>query len=483
MLLTLFPSLKENGIISLINRFLNSVYYILFIGIGTLLCNLFGLEIPWYYAIVCFALLLPSLISEDLVTVIAPLAMTYSSVSMKNNSIKYNTSLFKGSNLVHFIILVSLIAVFFISRLVFDLINNKERRVKPALLWGYVILFFAYLFGGLLSPYYNIETIRYSLVNFFCISLVYFVLLFTINWRKISNQYYFWIMLVYGLVISIQVFYMFIISKSGSDAFTSWDGHMYTGWGMKNNIAGQITLCVTAPIYLAIKNKKLAFCFLTIPFIMIVAILLTNSRGGTFISLLLLIAAFIIYFIKSNKNQKIQGLVIICSCVIGFLVYFLIKKDAVLMYCKHIFDGNLFSDNIDAVSTGRITTWLHGLEDFSENELFGVGFYQCHDYQFVNFQSGFVPPRYHNIYIQFLASMGVFGLFAFFLHRYQSLKITFKDLTLEKLLIYFTVLGLILTSCFDNHFFNFGPGLNYCIALAFIEGQNIKNKIVEVEDE
>ena len=482
MLLMLFPSLKESKVIKTINVSLNSIYYILFIGIGTLLCNIIGFEIPWYYTIVVVGLIIPALFSEDLLAMVAPLSMTYSSVSMKNNSIKYNTSLFKGSNFVHLIILISIIVVFLSVRIIFDIIKNKERQIKPALLWGYVVLFFAYLFGGLLSPYYEERTIAYSLVSFFCVCIFYFILLYAVNWNRVPKEYYFWIMLVYGLVVSVQVFHMYAISLTGSDAFTSFDGHMYTGWGMKNNIAAQIALCVTAPTYLAIKNKKFACLFLLAPFVMVTACLLTNSRGGTIFSLLLFVISLVIYFVRSDKSQTIQGLVTISCFVIAAAVFFIIKKDVIL--ASHIFSAGSSSGSLDETLSGRITTWIHGIEHFSENELFGVGFYQCHDYKFVNIQTGFIPPRYHAIYIQFLASLGLFGLLAYFIHRYQTLKLTFKNPTLEKTFIFFTVAALIATSWFDNHFFNFGPGINYCVALAFIEGINIKkNKLKEVEHE
>ena len=476
MLLEWIPSLRDNKIIKLITSFLYSKYYVILIGIATLLCNIFAFEIYLFYAFVTLGVVLPALLCDDFLPIVAPLSMTYSSISMKSNSIKYNTSLFGGNRLVHLYILVAIILVFLIAKITFDLIKKPERRVKPALLLGYILLGPCYVLGGLLSPYYEQRTVVFGLVNFLAISGCYFILLYAINWKNVKKDYFFWVMLTYGLAISCEVFYMYIVTKTGSDAFISYLGHMYTGWGMRNNIAAQICLCIAAPVYLAFKNKKYDWLFLSVGYVMILGCLLTNSRGGTITSILFYAITLIVYFIRSDKKGKIHAGIVTGVVLTAAIVYFVFRRDSLIAHLSHIFNADLESYDTDGVSGGRITTWIHGFEHFGENEMFGVGFYQCTDYKFVNFSTNFVPPRYHNIYVQYLASTGLVGLCAYVFHRYQTLKMTFKKPTLEKTFIYFTVIILVFTSWFDNHFFNMGPGLNYCVALAFIEGLNIQQK-------
>ena len=329
----------------------------------------------------------------------------------------------------------------------------------------------AFILAGLFSIYYEAKHILYPVVVFLSLSFCYFILLFVIDWKKTEKSYFAWVMTFYGLVISCEVIYIVISIKMGNTIFISNLGQIFTGWGMRNNIAGQISLCVAAPIYLAIKSKK-PLIYLWMPLFMIVSCFLVNSRGGALTSCLIFVIAIIIYFVKVDKIARIKGIAMLGAVTLAGIVLFVVKFNAVKELLSRFF-ASIGESDMYVITQGRNETWMHGMSDFFENTLFGVGFYQCKDYIFYNFTTGFVPARYHNIYIQFLASTGLFGIAAYFYHRAQTLFITFKKPSLEKTFIYFTVLALVISSLTDNHFFNIGPGLNYCMALAFIEGMNI----------
>ena len=277
-----------------------------------------------------------------------------------------------------------------------------------------------------------------------------------------------------GLVVSLETIYMFIGNIVWGNIYLYKDySSMYTGWGMRNNIAAQICICATAPLYLAIKSKRLNWLYILASIVMIFGCMLTNSRGGAFVTVLMFIVGFVFLFIKSDRKQRIVAVTTITLLFIAFRTFFIVSKDVLLVTFPRLFDPK----SITTFLNGRQFNWSDAIQDFKHNVFFGVGFYQCKAYQFFNFSTGFVPPRYHNIYLQYLASTGLVGLFAYLFHRYQTLRLTFRNPTLEKTFIYFTVIALILTSMVDNHFFNMGPGLNYCVALAFIEGIGIKQKL------
>lgn len=472
MLLAIFPAFKENKIIGLLNQFFRSKYYIILVGIMTFLCHMLAFEMIYYYSLIAICLLIPFFISEDLITVVAPLAMTYSSVSLKSNNTRYKTSLFGGDNQIHMFAFIAIIATVVLVRLVFDLIKKPERRAKPTLLLGYLFLGPCYVLGGFLSPYWQSDTILYGLVNFLTISGCYFLLLYLVDWKKAPKNYFAWVMTVYGLAVAFEVFYITYQIKSGNTDYISYWNQMFTGWGMRNNIAGQIALCVVSPIYLAYKSKKIPWLFLLFVPIMFAGILLTNSRGSLATASIVTLIGLILYFRFSSKKQRFAGIIAISSVIVAGAVYFAIKRDEIAEILNRFFGDSPSITDISSFLQGRDATWVHGINHFNENELFGVGFFQCTDYRFANFSTSFVPPRYHNIYIQFLASTGLFGLCAYLYHRYQTLMMTFKKPSLEKTFIYLSIAALILCSLLDNHFFNLGPGLNYCIALAFIEGLN-----------
>ena len=58
-----------------------------------------------------------------------------------------------------------------------------------------------------------------------------------------------------------------------------------------------------------------------------------------------------------------------------YAVQYAIQKDG-----SCFFSYDLKNIDIAKLTEGRIDTWKHGIAHFGENELFGVGFYQCEDY-------------------------------------------------------------------------------------------------------
>ena len=473
MLLDFFPNLKDSKIIKLLHKFFYSKIYIALIGLCTFLCHAFAIEIPYYYSIVFVCLIIPTLFCEDLLSVIAPLSMTYSTVSIKSNDSANGASLFSDSSKIHLLILVIIIGVFALTRLIYDLITKPDRRKKPTLFFGFIGLLPFFLFGGLFSGYWAMNTFLYGLVCFLSISGCYFLLLYLVDWKKAPKDYFMWVMLVYGITVALEVVFMIISSVSGGTYFFKGENKiLYTGWGMRNNIAGQIALCVAAPLYLALKSKKFDWLFLLAVPVMVIGCLLTNSRGGTLTLIIIFIAALVIYLIKADKRHRIvcASLVVgISGLIVGI---FFIFKEPIKETLFRFFDGL----NTTTLSQ-RYSGWVDGLTDFKEHPVLGVGFFHFDGYKFNNFSTGFVPPRYHNTVVQFLASTGVLGLLAYGFHRYQTIKITFKNPSIEKTFIFLSISALLVASIIDNNFFNLGPGLNYCVALASIEGINIQNDV------
>ena len=80
-----------------------------------------------------------------------------------------------------------------------------------------------------------------------------------------------------------------------------------------------------------------------------------------------------------------------------------------------------------------------------------------------------MPPRYHNTYVQILACCGIIGILAYLFHRFQTLKMLWKNKNLGNMIIAITLFGFILLSLFDCHFHNFGPGFLYSALLILSE--------------
>ena len=384
MLCELIPKLTNNKIVSLINKFLYSKLYIVLIGVLTLLCNIFSFEIPLFYIVVTLGAIIPFFLCDDYLPVIAPLSMIYVSISWKANNVSLGTSLFGGSKVVHLYILLSLIVLFIFPKVIYDVIRKKERRVKPSLWLGYIILIPCYVLGGIFSGFYDGKTALFGLVNVLSISGCYFIILYAINWKNVKNDYFFWVMMALGLVVSLETIYMFIGNIVWGNIYLYKDySSMYTGWGMRNNNAAQICICATAP--LAIKSKRLNWLYILASIVMIFGCMLTNSRGGAFVTVLMFIVGFVFLFIKSDRKQRIVAVTTITLLFIAFRTFFIVSKDVLLVTFPRLFDPK----SITTFLNGRQFNWSDAIQDFKHNVFFGVGFYQCKAYQFFNFSTGF----------------------------------------------------------------------------------------------
>ena len=72
-------------------------------------------------------------------------------------------------------------------------------------------------------------------------------------------------------------------------------------------------------------------------------------------------------------------------------------------------------------------------------------------------------------FIQILASCGIVGMVAYIYHRFQTIRLFFKNFSGAKMFPFVSMMTLLLTSMVDCHFFNIGPVLFYSTMLAFVE--------------
>ena len=467
MLTKIFPTLASLKIIKAINWFFYSYIYVALIAVLTACSCIFGFEMYAFYVYVACACVIPCLICGDMAPLLAPLAMAFASISLKSNNSAEGAVLFAG-NWHHLIILTSIIFVSIVTRLIFNLVTNKEiRQYRPYLLWGYLIFGFTLVFAGLGSQNFSFKDIRFGLVEFAALFGVYFLHMYLIEWKDVRNNYCIWLMLFYGIALSAEVIVIQILNKGKG---------VQTGWGCNNNVAGQLCMCIAAPVYFAIR-KKISPVFLLIGFIFAICVALTNSRGGTFMMIVLALASLVILFIKGRWIKRIASIVtvvVLLGIFFGFFFGFRDVSEVLFGRLLHTFDDkkNFFS------LSGRIPIWVEGWHNYLSNRAFGTGWYSAPSGGLGNYFSySFMPPRYHNTFFQLIGGMGTLGLLAYIYHRYQTVRMTFTKPMLEKTFLFLSILGLLLTSLLDCHLFNLGPALNYGILLAAIEGINLKEGI------
>ena len=473
MLLYYFDKLRENKIVNLIQAFLSSIWSIIFIvGLG-LLSNLFGIEIFTYY-VYFVIILIATLFADDLLCLVPISCCSYMTFAKKNNPLGYDqTSIFleKGTQIA-FIIVCVLIALTIIPRIIFEVKTKKERVRYPKLTAGFVILGLSYILGGIFSGHYDGRTAFFGLVQILALSFTYFTFYFLIDFRKVKKNYFAVLFTAIGFMLVGEVIGMLYYA----DFFTKYEhfnrGLLYTGWGVYNNIGMMMAMMIPAPVYFAVKQKNTGWLFCLVSALFHLATIFTQSRNSILVgTIVFIVCAILGIFLAKGKNK-----------LYNFLAYFGYGLAILLtIYFAREFVNNIFYSLIQSGSSdsGRFDIYRYGFDNFLLSPSFGNGWYVNGVFQWgVVDENTFLPPRYHNTYIQIIATGGVAMSVAYLYHRFETAVLVFKNFTIEKLFMGAIIATLIVGSVLDCHFFNFGPGFIYSGVLLLLEVEDfqLKNK-------
>ena len=438
--------------------------FLILIGLFTFLSSVFSLEI-YLYVFVSLIAITSMLFLKDTRVVLGMTCAMYFSVSIKNNPSLYNDSIFYPSRYLWLtILLISLDVISMIYRIIINLKYYKINKSRPKLIYGFIILGIAYLLGGIGYSEYTTNNILFGLTEILSLSLFYFLYYYSIDFKTLDKSYIGYISLMIALTLIGELIFVYFNHHVIEDGEII-RGRIYFGWGQYNNMGGAMCMLIPGVMYLGFLNKnKYSWIYIVLGTFLTLSLYFIQSRTSLAVGFLLYIGLLIIFIIKSNKINKILSSSLLSVLVIGFILLLTLKND----YLMKLIDSLInFKDD---GGNGRMSIYKNGIENFFlKYPIFGTGFYSCNAFKWGNANSSFIPPRWHNTYVQLLASTGIVGLFAYIYHRIETLLILFKRFNINKLILYFGVIGLIGTSILDCHFFNIGPGIIYGIYLLFIE--------------
>ena len=372
------------------------------------------------------------------------------------------SSFLNASTIIHLIIIASAIAVLILSRITYDLIKHKERRKLPKLLFGFVALGIAYILGGLLSPYYSFKTIFFGLVQIIALSFSYLIFYYTIDWKKVNKNYYAFLFTTIGFLMVVEILNMLIEADFFNTNGEFYRSSIYTGWGINNNVVSVCMFIIPAPLYYTLTRNN-GWRFIPISTLFLLFTILTQSRNGMLMGTILYCLSAIVVLIKTSGKEKLKNfityLLILLVAILGFMIF----KDTI---------KNLFASiyKVGTSDSGRFDIYIEGIKQYLDYPIWGNGFYACKAFRWgINEEGLFLPGRYHNTYVQILASCGTVGLIAYLYHRYQTIKLCLKSNNPGATIITLTLIGFILIGLLDCHFHNFGPGLLYSGVLVLLE--------------
>lgn len=447
-----------------LNQLMTTPGYIMLIMALTALSNILGLELPVYTAFVAiFAYI--CLFGKDLLPVIPMLICCYLAPSATNNPGRNPDSVFSAdSSGIYFIVLGAVVAAVLIYRII------RDRKVffgrKYALIGGLLILSGAYLLGGIGSTGYKdhaLQSIFFALLNCGALCLPYLALSGGVKWDNARKDFLAWTGFGVGCLLLLEIGWIYYSGNVITDGIIERKT-IYTGWGMYNNIGATLAMMIPFPFYLATKYRKgwIGACAGSL---FLVGVVLTCSRASILCGGAVWFVCVILMLYYAH-NRRANTITVAC-----FLVGILIL---VLFFGKPLL--NLFSSLLDRGldPSNRDTIYQDGLRLFAKYPIFGGSFFSTEyapwGWSTNEAFTGFFPPRWHNTYVQLLASCGVVGFVAYGWHRWQTAKLFLRDFKKpEKVFIACSIVVLLSTSLFDCHFFNIGPAIFYSAALAFAE--------------
>lgn len=458
----------RSPVISKINGFLTMPQYIIAVMGLALLSNLFGLELPVYTVFAVLTVYI-CLFGNDLLPLIPVFLCCYIAPSVYNNPGRNDTTVFSGASGIYIGVLGAVIAAACIYRVIRD--RKLFFRHTYRLLSGMLLLWAAYLLGGIGSGDQIADVgknLLFSLLQGASICLPYLLFSGGVDWRKARKDYFAWIGFCMGAALLCQILWIYLTADVVVNGVIHRE-QIYTGWGIHNNIGGMLAMMIPFAFYLATKYRK-GWIGTVVGSLFLLGVLLSCSRNAMLTGLAIYFIGIVLmlYYASNRKGNTIAALICISIAAI-----------AVILFNQQIL--RLFSDilALGFDPNSRDSIYAQGILLFQKYPLFGGSFFSS---EYVPWSwatnegfTSFFPGRWHNTFVQILASCGVVGMAAYLIHRLQTLLLVIRDHNKEKFFIGCAILALLICSLFDCHFFNIGPTLFYSAALAFAENTSHKN--------
>lgn len=436
-------------------NFLNSHYYPILVFLVTLISHSFSIEL-FGASIIIASVCVGLLVCEDLKFFISPLIIfifTFSQKSVKSGVF------FTTPYIVAMVVLGAIIISLFIVRYV---IRRKSidfhNCIKSKLFIGIACLCISLLLNGLFNfDEYQSGNIIFALALIVCIGLIFFLFSIDLKPNKELKNYLFFILFLTSILITLEFFFSFIHQFEFENGELVKES-ILLGWGLWNNIGGMLAFLLPVHFYYASTVKRYGWVFYLTGLLTFVTIALSLSRASLLVSAFVIIGCALVSCF-AGENKKINRLITVAIAIVGIAGIIVLWDKLAAIFGDYINRG--LDDN------GRFEMYKHGLVNFTENPIFGGGFYSAwaYEYQFVSF----IPYRYCNTIIQMMGTCGIVGLLAYLWHRYETVKLFWKKRSLYTVFCALCMAGFLGTSMLDNHFFNLYPSFIYIIMLLVVE--------------
>ncbi len=441
--------------------------------LGVVSCS-FGMAayIPVYYIFMLLTVF-AALFCEDSKVLLAPLLISYFAVG-GDGILNYGQAItdvslfFEPAGLVNMYIVGSVMAAAILFRLIADGTIAAVFRRRGLLTWGFLALAAAMLLNGIFSAAWEPLDLAWGLFMAVGLLLTYFIVPAMSDKTENIVGYLLRICLIVGLMICAEEW--ILMGRLAADGMLleldeagKWTGgfvrdYQVLGWGVSTYAAGMLAILIAPTMALAYSNRHGVWYYLA-AVVMFLTIILLNARTAMLMGGIILLACMIICCFGTNRKQnRIVFAAIVAAalvCVAGVWA---------VMGTNDFFGFIAEMLRFDQGDNHRFERWANGWKDFLSAPIFGVGFMDG-----AATDPSMYSNMYHNIFVQLIGALGVFGLLAFLFHIIQVAVLCVRKFRLERFLVLLGAAAVILTSLLDNFFFFFSVQLFYGAFLAAAE--------------
>ncbi len=447
-----------------LSALVHSKWMVFLLAVFAIVSNVLGLDYYFYLTVASIAIYI-SLFGKDYLPYIPLMLFSYIAPSISNNPSKSSNSIFLLNNGgLTLIIMGGLVAFFLLIRLIFDKEIGFRNMVKTKykLAGGMVFLGITFALSGMGSQMLNgfeTKNLIFAGIQFVVLFIPYFLLCFGVKWNKVVKDYIAFSVILFGIVVALQIVFAYysngvIVNNKPQNA------NIFSGWGVNTNMGAMVALAIPFAFYYIAKDKNVLLNSI-IALLLIFANVLSLSRNSILVGSILYVVCLIIAYKYSSKS----------STKFTLILFVFILAGCFYLFNNYVFNSLGFSFSNGFSPNGREKLFTHAIETFYSFPFLGGGFYGINSTLLPGELgwNAFFPRMWHNSVLQVMATGGLVCLIAYIIHRIQTVKLVFSNLTIEKGFIALSVLALLLMSLLDCYLFQLGPMLFYSSAFAFIE--------------
>tara|TARA_Y100000590_G_scaffold328244_1_gene372751 strand:+ start:7295 stop:8533 length:1239 start_codon:yes stop_codon:yes gene_type:complete len=342
---------------------------------------------------------------------------------------------FLGSGLVNFFVI--LLDILFI----IEIIKNKNFKYLNNIYFFLLIIFWTALIINLIFSisFHNSLPRTIGFLRF--IFLPFAINYFLFDRKENYSDFILKIWTVVFLIISFDLIYEYVFG-SNILGFKSYMPGRLSGFFNQELKIGHLysAFILISSSYIFEKLKKLKFNknyyfeFLhsNLIYLFIILFLFVSfviGERSNFIKTLLISSIFIIFFENKNFSKKI------ISLLIGFIIFFsiILSNENYKYRFWNSFFGPLLDNPVEYISNSNYGThYKVGIEVFKNNKFFGVGLKNYREEITKDYYDKNASIHPHQIHIELLSEIGIFGYSIFIILFFLSLKNAITNFLIKK---------------------------------------------------